>query len=537
MIRRRFAPLCLLGGFAACNQLLGNENGRSEGPEATDAATKVDIDADAAPQRPPGPVLGTQRLVALSIVNTLVPSLVLEPNFEPDVATYRVRVPWSPLGIRLSLTATTRDTGDVLTLYGQRSPATKLLSGVASAPIAIDPELGDTLLLDVSHGEARSTYEITVAAPQATKSFLPSVQATDGARLGFETHSMSIDASGNAIVAGYWDGQEKPQGAGLVFERAPSGAWTSPSIRLPASSSNDHTNSMFAFDGVVALGTPPESKLELFVGTSSTTLGQDNPAGFGKAIAHGGGRLAVSIDNAFGGPFSPPLQLYRRTIDTSQWALETPALPALPALSARNALALDPSGNVLVAGLPYESRGTELNAGAAYACNLDVVDRVWFELPSDGKAAQSFWGFGVAASKSFVAVGQLGRVRLFDTTSFAPSFTLGGTSEDVAAGFGRSVALCDTMLVVGAPGATSEDGTVRYSGAVYIYEQDGAEWSLRRVLRSPDSGQQRGFGATVACTARVLVVGAPYDAKSSFGGGNTGDPTIPDKGGALYVFE
>lgn len=83
-------------------------------------------------------------------------------------------------------------------------------------------------------------------------------------------------------------------------------------------------------------------------------------------------------------------------------------------------------------------------------------------------------------------------------------------------------ALLGSALADGSMAAGASDPD---TGAIYIYEREGAEWPLRRTLLAPEPTQRRGFGAAVACTTKLTVVGAPNVV------------TADDVGGALFVFE
>lgn len=82
-----------------------------------------------------------------------------------------------------------------------------------------------------------------------------------------------------------------------------------------------------------------------------------------------------------------------------------------------------------------------------------------------------------------------------------------GVAEAHACHFGRSVALSEdgSTAVVGAP---RENGN---SGAVWIYTRAGSSWTQATELASPEQGQNRHFGVSVAVSANgdTIAVGAP----------------------------
>jgi hypothetical protein len=91
-----------------------------------------------------------------------------------------------------------------------------------------------------------------------------------------------------------------------------------------------------------------------------------------------------------------------------------------------------------------------------------------------------------------------------------------GTSLD---GYGFSVAMTGTTLVVGAPYKNGDDG------AVYVYVRTGTTWTYKAELTAPDPTGDDFFGRSVAIAGSTIAVGAPFSAAG-------GSP----QQGAVYVF-
>jgi VCBS repeat-containing protein len=73
---------------------------------------------------------------------------------------------------------------------------------------------------------------------------------------------------------------------------------------------------------------------------------------------------------------------------------------------------------------------------------------------------------------------------------------------------GGSVALDGDTLVIGA--AQADVGTNLDQGAVYVFQRDAANsWSLVRKLTAPDGAAYDEFGASLALSGDILLVGAP----------------------------
>jgi hypothetical protein len=108
----------------------------------------------------------------------------------------------------------------------------------------------------------------------------------------------------------------------------------------------------------------------------------------------------------------------------------------------------------------------------------------------------------------------------------------GGVSMDLKASkvtagdhFGRSIALSNDVLAVGAP-----DETV--TGAVHVFVRSGGSWREQSVLKPTVAGGK--FGASVAIFNGTLVVGAPADA-NSYATPATADQLAPGAG-AVHIF-
>jgi FG-GAP repeat protein len=75
--------------------------------------------------------------------------------------------------------------------------------------------------------------------------------------------------------------------------------------------------------------------------------------------------------------------------------------------------------------------------------------------------------------------------------------------------FGWSVALHQTTLIVGAPGAAS--GGVPQSGRAFVYERGPAGWSLLQALNNPTPNLFDQFGWAVGVYGRTVAAGTPFD--------------------------
>jgi hypothetical protein len=74
--------------------------------------------------------------------------------------------------------------------------------------------------------------------------------------------------------------------------------------------------------------------------------------------------------------------------------------------------------------------------------------------------------------------------------------------------FGWSVAVSGSTAVVGAPYADSITG-VLYTGAAYVFTKVGSTWTEQAELNASDAAVSDGFGSSVAISGTTVVVGAP----------------------------
>lgn len=105
---------------------------------------------------------------------------------------------------------------------------------------------------------------------------------------------------------------------------------------------------------------------------------------------------------------------------------------------------------------------------------------------------------------------------------------LQGVPRMYMAYFGSSLAVSDSTLVVGAPG--QRIGPTR-NGAVQIFKLRGGRWQFDTLFTSPDTSHAAGFGGSIAIEGTTLVVGAAGNATDSVYGDTLSNA------GAAYVFE
>jgi hypothetical protein len=176
------------------------------------------------------------------------------------------------------------------------------------------------------------------------------------------------------------------------------------------------------------------------------------------------------------------------------------------------------------------SAGGGLDAGSAYV--FKRAGQAWTQLThlkaSDGAAGDAF-GVSVAVSGQTIVVGadrdddnglDSGSAYVFvqagsDWLQEAKLLANDGQQGDQ---FGASVAISGNIAVVGAPGA---DTAWMDSGAAYLFRYNGVNWVEEAKLVAGDGKAGDQFGASVSISADYAVVGAPG----------------ADGSGALYVYK
>ena len=174
------------------------------------------------------------------------------------------------------------------------------------------------------------------------------------------------------------------------------------------------------------------------------------------------------------------------------------------------------SGTTAVVGAPYETASGENAAGHAYTFNATTGDPI-STLTSPNVQALGYFGMSVAISGTTVVVGAWGE-NVSGESDAGHAYTFSATTGDlistltspnaIAGGlFGNAVAISGTTVVVGAPGETGI-----HAGHAYTFSATTGDLIL--TLTSPNAQDGGGFGWSVAMSGTTVVVGAPYETAS-----------------------
>ena len=169
------------------------------------------------------------------------------------------------------------------------------------------------------------------------------------------------------------------------------------------------------------------------------------------------------------------------------------------------------NGNLLLIGGTADDEAGE-DAGAAYLFDLNTGQQLFKFTASDARPSDEF-GFAVALDDQFAFVSALsaegafyndGAVYIFDLTTGEQVNKLTATAEDDSpGGFGKSIAISASRIVIGSSGDSFADG------AVYVYDRP----TVTRIFKWTEGdniafGQ---FGSSVAVAGNNAVVGARHE--------------------------
>ena len=276
---------------------------------------------------------------------------------------------------------------------------------------------------------------------------------------------------------------------------------------------------------------------------------------------------------------------YVRT-QSGTWSVATALAPAQYTASASFGSTVDVDGRYAVFGAERTDISSSVSdVGVAYVFTYDDNSQTWSsatELQANTRNADDLFGFSVAISGDTIAVGAPG----VDSKGCVFTFERSGSSwvrqtakiqpSDIVArnNFGNAVAMHGNTMIVGTmhhnypagaayiftrasasspwaqeqkiDGASNDEFGARVSvsgdtvaivaesgsgsnqvGSVFVYTRTSGRWSQQQNILSPSGAS--GFGASMALSGDLLVVGAPNTNLTS-------DPTlIPE--GVAYIFQ
>jgi len=172
------------------------------------------------------------------------------------------------------------------------------------------------------------------------------------------------------------------------------------------------------------------------------------------------------------------------------------------------------SGAAAVVGAPVYTK----NAGRAYV--FTDTSSGWkqaAELKGSDTVASDGFGISVAISGTTALVGadghakQSGRAYVFTNTAsgWKQAAELKGSDTVAADGFGISVVISGATAIAGAPDHAKQ------SGRAYVFTNTASGWKQAAELKGSDTVAEDGFGVSVVISGTTVVVGAPDRAKDA----------------------
>ena len=404
-------------------------------------------------------------------------------------------------------------------------------------------------------------YDLSSATPAVPVITLNHPTLTAGDRFG-----RAADISGSYVVVGAYlnDTGASDSGSAYVYEVS-SATPTVPLVTLnnPTPSSSDWFGRAVAVDGtrvVIAAGLDNTGAsdagsayvYDLTSGTPAlpvATLNNPTPAvndRFGGSLTISGTRVVVGayLDDT-GATDAGSAYVYDVSSGTPTVpvvALNNPGL--LPGDNFGYAVAV--SGNLMVVGAYLLDVAGSSEVGAAYVYDLTSGTPTVpiFTLNNPSPTALDGFGVSVAISGTRVVVGALwddtgafdaGSAYVYDLSSGSPTVpvvTLNNPSPAASDYFGISVAIFGTRVVVG---AYFDDMGATNSGSAYVYDvSSGSPTVPVSTLNNPSPAVEDRFGRSVAISGTRIVVGASYDDTSATDAGtayvydlSSGTPTMP----------
>lgn len=192
--------------------------------------------------------------------------------------------------------------------------------------------------------------------------------------------------------------------------------------------------------------------------------------------------------------------------------------------------AVDISGDFLVSGAPLKNNGNQSNTGEVYIYEKSGADwNLMTSITASDREADDRFGTSVAIDGNRVVVGapfdddianSTGAVYIFeyDGTNWNEITKLTDPALQANDEFGHDVSINGDWIAIGVP---KDDDLNANSGAVWMYEFDGTNWTYHSTLTSAftEFGEEL-FGYSVSVNGARLAVGSPLDDDAATDAGN-----------------
>jgi uncharacterized protein (TIGR03437 family) len=360
--------------------------------------------------------------------------------------------------------------------------------------------------------------------------------ANDGA--ANDQFGASVAISGGAVVAGAFSDDidaKADQGSAYVFVRS-SGVW---SFQQKLTANDGAANDQFGASVAISGGTVIAGALLDDLGTTSNTgsayvfvrsgtvwtqqqrltanIARSNDL-FGAAVAINGdiAIIGAPLADPFGVVNQGAAYVFARSGGVWSFQQELRANDGETEDQFGSSVAIN--GDTALVGAHFDDigagSGIALDQGSAYLFTRSGAG--WTprqKLTAHASAARELFGNAVALNGDRAFVGaphakvganaSQGAVYIFGC-GYAEQQTLTSLFSAAGDGFGYTVAVDGDTAVIGAPG----EGSGR--GFAYVFARSGSGWTESATLYAADGVAGDSFGASVAISGGVIVIGAPH---------------------------
>jgi hypothetical protein len=322
----------------------------------------------------------------------------------------------------------------------------------------------------------------------------------------------SVSVSGNTALVGAPD-KVTFTGAAYVFSND-GGTWTQ-QVELTASGGMqfDQFGYSVSISGNTIIAGAPFKTNEAGA-VYAYQIGPELDASDGTADADFGGSVSVSGNMALIGASSKAASTgaaYVFVNNGGTWTQQAELAASDGAEDDDFGTSVSISGNTALVGAPGSATAT----GAAYVFINSSGNWIQQTKLAAGDAAQNdFFGTSVSLSGNTALVGaplkanDIGAAYIFvqnsgSWTQQAELTASDGTYEDY---FGGSVSVSGNTALIGAPGHALN------TGAAYVFVGNSGSWTLQAELTASDASRGDGFGGSVSVSGNIALIGAPSHA-------------------------
>lgn len=356
------------------------------------------------------------------------------------------------------------------------------------------------------------------ATPTTTRTATPTTTSSIAEQVGTPVHRLDngVDEFGQAVALSADTAIVVAEEHGAYVFETGSDGWTNTTVLVPRDREDfgGHKVSASLVGEKAVIGGPEAGAAYLFerAGGEWTQRHRFNPdtiqAEFGRSVAFDGDRVVVgdAHDPTTMVSYIGGAHIFRS--DDGDWTREASITTDTQHLFGTSVAVDD---ETVLVGAPF-AETDEHRPGTVYA--YERVDGVWERQavlsPADAADADDArFGQTVALDGDTAVVGApeiprgTGRAYVFERTNTGWSQAARVTAPTISEGaeFGRSVALLDGTVVVGAPRAHN-------TGRAYVFEASDT-WTEPLRLAAADLHDDAEFGAVVALSGTTVFVGAP----------------------------